>query len=259
MRGTLEKKRACLIALVLAGTALLPALGSAQTGRAHSMGSGADSAQMAGMADHAMSGPMDENMMKHMELSPARIPTHDDTVRAVRVASELRQAIAKYQDTAVAVADGYRMFLPNVKAQRIYHFTSYRRAIASAFHFDATKPTSVLYTRGDDGKPRLVGAMYTMPKNASLKRLDDRVPLGIARKHVNWCIPKKGSDARWFEQKDGKPLFGPEGSIATKAGCDAAGGDFHPSLFGWMVHVNVYEGSDLATIFGDDHHGSEHP
>src|SRR5215467_6540338 len=32
----------------------------------------------AGMADHAMSGPMDENMMKHMQLTPLRTPTHDD-------------------------------------------------------------------------------------------------------------------------------------------------------------------------------------
>ena len=32
----------------------------------------------------------------------------------------------------------------------------------------ATKPTSILYKRGDDGKLHLVGAMYTMPKNAKL-------------------------------------------------------------------------------------------
>src|SRR5436190_12219740 len=59
-----------------------------------------DSAQMAGMADQAMSGPMDENMLKHMELTPLRTPTHDDTVRATQIAGELRQAIARYQDTA---------------------------------------------------------------------------------------------------------------------------------------------------------------
>ena len=126
-----------------------------------------DSAQMSGMADHVMSGPMDENMMKHMELTPLRAPTHDDSTRALKIATELRQAIAKYQDTAVARADGYQMFLPNVKEQRVYHFTNYRRAFAAAFHFDATKPTSILYKRGDDGKLRLIGAMYTMPKNAN--------------------------------------------------------------------------------------------
>ena len=31
---------------------------------------------MVGMADHAMSSPMNANMMKHMELSPVRAATH---------------------------------------------------------------------------------------------------------------------------------------------------------------------------------------
>src|SRR5215831_6562353 len=105
---------------------------------------GADSATMVDMADHAMSGPMDENMMKHMRLTPARTPTHDDSVRATKVAAELKQAIAKYQDTAVAVADGYKMFLPGIKNQRVYHFTNNGRALVAAFHFDPAKPTSVL-------------------------------------------------------------------------------------------------------------------
>ena len=56
---------------------------------------GADTAKMAGMADHAMSGPMDENMMKHMRLTPVRTPTHADSVRATKIAAELKQAIAK--------------------------------------------------------------------------------------------------------------------------------------------------------------------
>ncbi|MGE5102592.1 MAG: hypothetical protein ACM3SX_21605, partial [Deltaproteobacteria bacterium] len=123
-----------------------------------------DSAQMTGMADHVMTGPMDENMMKHMELTPLRAATRDDTVRATKIADELRRAIEKYQDTAVARADGYTMFLPNVKQQRVYHFTNYRRAFLAAFHFDASKPTSILYKRGEDGALHLVGAMYTMPK-----------------------------------------------------------------------------------------------
>jgi hypothetical protein len=69
-----------------------------------------DSARMAGMADHAMSGPMDENMMKHMELTPVRAATHGDTVRAMHLAGDLKRAIAKYSDTAAAIADGYKMF-----------------------------------------------------------------------------------------------------------------------------------------------------
>jgi hypothetical protein len=218
-----------------------------------------DGVRTSGMADHAMggtmSGPMDENMMKHMQLTPPRTPTHADSLRATRVAAELKLALAKYQDTAAAVADGYKMFLPNVKTQRIYHFTNNRRGLLAAFHFDAAKPTSILYKRGADGKLRLVGAMYTLGKNASLDRLDARVPLSIARwhKHVNWCLPAKGEAARWTEQKNGKPVFGPESPIATERDCDAVHGDFQPSVFGWMVHANVYEGADLHTIFADDH------
>src|SRR3954468_20735498 len=91
---------------ILAASARFPAA-AAQTGQPHSrpiMPSENDSAHMAGMADHVMSGPMGETMMKHMELTPLRTPTHDDSVRAIMIASELRQAISKYQDTAVARA-----------------------------------------------------------------------------------------------------------------------------------------------------------
>jgi hypothetical protein len=255
------------ITITLGVAAILIAARNAKHAAAQGVGAAAqqstgamDSARMAGMADHAMSGSMDENMMKHMELTPVRAATHDDSVRAMHLAGELKQAIAKYSDTAVAVAEGYKLFLPNVKQQKVYHFTNYGRAFMEAFRFDPAKPTSILYSRGADGKLRLVGAMYTMPKNASLARLDDRVPLGVARwhKHVNWCLPKKGSESRYLERKNGAPVFGPESPIATKAECDAAGGDFHPSLFGWMIHANVVEGHDLATIWGDDHHGEGH-
>ena len=215
-----------------------------------------DSMRLSDMADHAMggmTGPVDENMMKHMELTPPRKPTRDDSVRATRVAAELKQAIAKYQDTAVAIADGYKMFMPNVKTQRVYHFTNNGRAFMAAFHFNASKPTSLLYKRGADGKLHLTGAMYTLGKGASPDRLNGRVPLSIARwhKHVNWCLPRKGDQTRWSEQKDGKPLFGPESPIATKAECDSVSGDFHSNVFGWMLHANVFEGHDLGSIFAD--------
>jgi hypothetical protein len=230
---------------ILVALAWFPCAAAAQT----------DSARMAGMADHAMSGPMDSIMMRHMELTPVRAATRADSVKATAVVAELKSAIAKYKDTAVAVADGYQMFLPGLKNQRVYHFTNYRRAFLEAFRFDADKPTSLLYKRGGDGKLQLVGAMYTTPQRASLSRLDDRVPLSIARwhKHVNWCVPKKGDEKRWLEQRNGHPLFGPESPVATKAECDKAGGVFHDTLFGWMLHANVYEGTDLASIFGDEH------
>ena len=65
--------------------------------------------------------------------------------------------------------------------------------------------------------------------------------------------PKRGEAARWLERKDGQPVFGPESPIATKAACDAAGGVFRDSIFGWMVHANVFEGNDARAIWGDEH------
>ena len=213
---------------------------------------------MVGMADHAMAGMGKDSIMSlHMEMSPARAGTHEDTVRAMAVVSDLRQAIAKYRDTAVAVADGYKMFLPNLKNQPVYHFTNGRKAFREAFRFDPEQPTSLLYKRGDDGKLVLIGAMYTAPKRMSLDKLDERIPLSVARwhKHVNWCLPERGQNARWFEQQDGLPKFGPQSPIATKSACDAVGGKFHESLFGWMIHANVYAGDDVGAVFGDDHGG----
>jgi hypothetical protein len=247
---------------ILAVAVWFPVRIAAQSTRARQQTgqSASDSTRMAGMADHAMSdmrSSMDENMMRHMELTPMRTPTHADSVRATKITAELQHAIAKYQDTATAVADGYKMFLPNVKEQRIYHFTNWRHALAAEFRFDPTRPTSLLYGQGPNGGLRLIGAMYTAPKNASLAKLDDRVPLGIARwhKHVNWCLPKKGDERRWLEQRDGRPVFGPGSPIATKAECDAVNGDFHANLFGWMIHANVFEGHDLASVWSDDDHG----
>jgi len=210
-----------------------------------------DSTQMVGAADAAMSGEMSAAARKHVELSPMRTATRDDSVKARAVIGELRRSLAKYRDTSAAVADGYQMFAPKVKAQRIYHFTNYRNAFMEAFRFDPEKPTSILYQQRPDGSLALVGAMYTMPKRASAEKLDERVPLSIARwhKHVNWCVPRPRQRDRWFEQQDGHSIFGPESPIATRAECDEVGGLFFASPMGWMVHANVFAGDELGAVF----------
>jgi len=208
------------------------------------------------MAEHAMGGRMDSIMMKHMILSPARAATTSDSVKAFAVVKELRAAIAKYQDTSAAVADGFVMFAPNVQNQRTYHFTKLGNALFEGLRFDPSRPTSLLYERDATGSLKLVGAMYTMPRRAPIGRLDERIPLSIAHwhRHVNWCMPLGSQQGRWTETKNGKPVFGPESPIATRAECDKVGGQFMPALFGWMVHANVFKGDDLATIFGEEHH-----
>jgi hypothetical protein len=96
--------------------------------------------------------------------------------------------------------------------------------------------------------------MYSMPRRASLDKLNDRVPLSIAHwhQHVNWCVPKRGEMSRWTETKNGAPVFGPDSPIATKAECDAVDGDFHEHLLGWMIHANVFAGDNLGAIWADD-------
>jgi hypothetical protein len=202
-----------------------------------------------------MSMPLPGNEALHLVMSPARTPTHADSARALALVQQLRASLAKYGDTAAAVADGFRLFAPQVKQQHVYHFTNYRNAFLAAFRFDPAKPTSILYTRDASGQMHLVGAMYTAPKRISLEALDGRVPLSIARwhKHVNWCIPARGENSRWTETKDGVPVFGPESPIATQSACDAVGGRFYESPFGWMVHANVFAGDSLSTIFAHEH------
>lgn len=210
---------------------------------------------MIGAADAAMSGPMSAAAKKHMLMTPLRKATRDDSVRAREVANELRGALAKYRDTTVAVADGYKMFMPNLKTQRVYHFTNYRNAFMEAIRFDAAKPTSLLYQRDSTGRLELIGAMYSAPRRMRTRRLDGRIPLSVGRwhKHVNWCLPQKGEEARWLERRDSLPVFGPESAIATRSDCEKVGGRFQENLFGWMIHANVFLGEDLATVFGHDH------
>jgi hypothetical protein len=221
----------------------------------HEHHAGSDSSAMIGAADASMNGPLSEAARKHLAMSPMRRATNTDSARALDVADQLRMALAKYADTSAAVADGYRMFAPQIKQQRVYHFTNYRNAFMEAFRFDPDKPTSILYRRGTDGRLELIGAMYSAPKRMSVDKLDQRVPLSIARwhKHVNWCVPKPREKERWFEQKDGHMIFGPESPIATKQACEDVGGLFLESPLGWMLHANVFLGEDLATIYAHDH------
>ena len=201
-------------------------------------------------------------MSAHMTLTPVRPATAADSARAAGVAADLRRAIEKYKDVRVAQADGYQMFAPKLP-QQVYHFTNTWRSIKESFRFDPAQPSSLLYRRTPSGNFELVGAMYHAPKRLSPEKLDERVPLGIARwhAHTNFCVPKRGEQARWMETKNGKPVFGPRGDIATREQCDAVQGRFYERVLGWMVHAMVFAGDDAATIWGGDHggHGDHRP
>ena len=191
----------------------------------------------------------------HMKMTAPRRATAADSARARALADTLRRALAKYQDVKVAEADGFRMFAPQLKKQRVYHFTRNMSAVKAAFTFDAASPTSLLYTRDTTGRFTLVGAMYTAPRRLSEDDLNARVPLSIARwhEHVNICLPKRGATERWKETRKGQMLFGPAGAIATKQDCDTNDGRWMEHLFGWMVHANVFASNDPGTVWGDHH------
>jgi hypothetical protein len=209
-------------------------------------------------------------MPGHMEMTSLRPMRPGDKQRAAAIVAAARKAADPYKDYKKALADGYTIFLPEVK-QDVYHFTNQAHAFHNTMDFDASRPTSLLYEKvaakaGGTPGYKLVGVMYTAPFEVSEQELDRRVPLSIARWHLhtNLCLPP-GSDVgdqdiegSEYVGKDAK--FGLLGSITTGAACRAAGGKFLPYIFGWMVHVYPYE-TDPAKVWAsgmDDPHGMGH-
>lgn len=195
-------------------------------------------------------------MEGHMHLTALRPMQPGDQARADAIVAAARQAMEPYKDYCKALADGYRIFLPNIK-QPQYHFTNYANAREAARQFDPLKPTSLLYKKNPDGGYTLVGAMYTDRLLASEDELNQRIPLSVARwhQHVNFCKAPQGGWAGYFGPY---AKFGLMGSIHTREGCEAAGGTFIPHVFGWMVHVYPYE-NDPAKIWtiDDDDNGHD--
>jgi hypothetical protein len=208
-----------------------------------SMGSDKDSDKDTDASLHSMEGHMD--MGPHMKMTALRAAKPGDAARAKEVAESARKASEKYLDYRTALADGYKIFHPEVP-QKMYHFTNYGYAMEAAFRFNPEHPTSLLYEKhGDDYK--LIGVMYTAPKRMGEAELDERVPLSVAQwhEHVNFCAAPAG---RKNEYLNPHPQFGLRGSITTQEACDAAGGIFHPVIFNWMVHVYPFE-KDQANVW----------
>ena len=206
-------------------------------------------------AMHSMEGHMD--MGPHMKMTALRDPQRGDEERADKVVAAARGVAEKYKDYHTALADGFKIFLPNIP-QKMFHFTNYKYAFEAAFTFNPDHPTSLLYEKhGDDYK--LIGVMYTAPKRYNEADLDKRIPLSIAQwhEHVNLCMPPADR-----KQEALGPKFGLHGSIATQEECDANGGTFHPLVFNWMVHLYPLEKNEAeiwdVTRGHDQTHGNNH-
>jgi hypothetical protein len=207
-------------------------------------GHGSDMQDMPGMDNdgnaHAMNSMESRHMDMgpHMKMTPMRALRPGDQEKADQIVQAARRAAERYSDFKVALADGFRIFMPD-RPQKQYHFTNYKYAFEAARAFNPEHPTSLLYEKNGEGY-KLIGVMYTARKTATQEDLDARVPLSIAQwhAHVNLCLPPP--DKRQ-ETLDPHSQFGFLGSITTKEQCDTAGGRFMPQVFGWMVHVYPFE------------------
>jgi hypothetical protein len=189
-------------------------------------------------AVNAMSHMHHHQMGPHMYMTALRPSEPQDWTKADMIALQLRESIEKYKDYHAALADGYRIFMPNLP-QHEYHFTNYYNGFLESFSFDPARPTSLLYKKTKTGYD-LIGAMYTMPKRVTEDQLNARVPLSVAQWHLHTklCMPPKDQRGHADLAK-----FGLQGSIADKEACSEAGGTFYPVIFGWMVHVYPFEDS----------------
>src|ERR1039457_3497355 len=87
----------------------------------------------------AMSHMHHHQMGPHMYMTALRPASPQDWAKADMIARQLREAIEKYKDYHVALADGFRIFMPNLP-QPEYHFTSYENAFVESFTFDPARP-----------------------------------------------------------------------------------------------------------------------
>ena len=206
------------------------------------MKSGENSGETANPAEpgamNAMSHMHHHQMGPHMYMTSLRPANPEDWAKADDIVKQLRESIEKYKDYRAALADGFRIFMPNLP-QSEYHFTNYFNGYLESFSFDPTRPTSLLYKKTKTGYD-LIGAMYTMPKRVTQAQLNERVPLSIAQWHLHTklCLPPKEMRGHADQTR-----FGLQGSIVTKKSCTEAGGTFYPVIFGWMVHVYPFEDS----------------
>ena len=240
-------------------------------------GQSSNSGAMGAMGKHMMIGD-------HMTMTPTRQQTPADAQRGEEIIATMRRVLARYQDSDAAVAAGYIPYMPTVP-QDVYHFAN-RALSADEYLGDVSieRPGALLFERKTLGGYKLVGAMYSAPANYTLDQLDAIIPLSLTHwhAHTNICLPagvteqdvmngdvrghfrasipinpmglsfSAGTSARMRLGYMADPRFGFAGTISTAADCEAVGGNFHPQIFGWMVHVYPFQSDDLKVAFSTE-------
>ena len=227
----------------------------------------------------------------HMTMTETRAAVPADTQRGEEIVKTMREKLSKYEDYNVAIADGYKPYMGSVP-QDVYHFANRSATAAEYMgDFDLARPGSLLYEKRFFGGYRLVGAMYDAPADATPEQLDKLIPLSLSHwhAHTNICLPRgiseddvmhgrignsmppdisssgdtehdigigRGTSAGAAERMRlgylADPRFGFNGTISNEADCEAAGGNFHKQIFGWMIHVYPFASEDLRVAFSMD-------
>ena len=207
---------------------------------------------------HAMHSMEDRkmDMGPHMRMTTLREIKPGDQEKADQVVAAARKVAEKYMDYKVALADGFKIFLPKLP-QKQYHFTNYRYAFEAAIKFNPEHPTSLLYEKKGDGY-KLIGVMYTAPKNCTWRRPGpadsaEHCAMACARQLCAFLRQDERGRTMWANRK-----------IRTgglhhhrSEDCDADGGTFYPSIFSWMVHVYPLE-KDRADIWSVERQANHH-
>ncbi len=199
-------------------------------------------------AEHPRGSGMGMDPFGHTRMSEQRdsVPP-DELAHTQRLLSILRKELVRYRDPAAAERDGYLREGEDVPPGQLKHFFKYANFARNQEHLDPQAPAAILYRRTATGF-ELAGVMFTAPITASMDELDKRIPLALGHwhSHRNICVPHK--DAPPLRTHAERAPFGFEGSITTRAACDAAGGVFLDNVYGWMTHVYPYA-PDLAGAF----------
>ena len=245
---------------------------------------GGDTGAMGQMGSHM-------KMSDHMTMTETRAAVPADTQRGEEIIKTMREKLAKYEDSNAALADGYVPYMESVP-QDVYHFANRSATAAEYMgDFDLARPGSLLYEKKTFGGYKLVGAMYDAPPGATPEQLDKLIPLSLSHwhAHTNICLPRGITEDDVINGRIGNtmrpdisssvdgargigmgrssgagaaqrmrlgyladPRFGFTGTISTEADCEAAGGNFHKQIFGWMIHVYPFASEDLKVAFSTD-------
>jgi hypothetical protein len=176
----------------------------------------------------------------HTRMSEARdVVPPGEMAHTQRLLAMLRNDLVRYRDPAAAERDGFLKQGDDVPVGSLKHFFKYENFAKNQTHLDPKAPAAILYRRTASGF-ELAGVMFTAPITASMDDLDRRVPLALGHwhSHRNLCVPHK--DAAPLTTHAQRAPFGFEGTITTRAACDAANGVFLDNVYGWMTHVYPY-------------------